>query len=75
MCKLGCKSLVHELIDQANQNGGIDNTTVVACRFIDLHFGVEDQLVQLAEKYPSPRNLFSLLLCSELLKANRLINH
>ena len=26
---LDAKSLVHELIDQANQNGGIDNTTVV----------------------------------------------
>jgi serine/threonine protein phosphatase PrpC len=31
---LDAKSLVHELIDQANQNGGIDNTTVV-CLQID----------------------------------------
>lgn len=30
VCKsLEAKALVHELIDQANQNGGVDNTTVV----------------------------------------------
>ena len=30
VCKTyDCKGAVHELIDQANQNGGVDNTTVV----------------------------------------------
>jgi serine/threonine protein phosphatase PrpC len=28
------QNLVHELIDQANQNGGVDNTTVVCIEIL-----------------------------------------
>ena len=35
VCKtMDPKSLVHELIDQANQNGGVDNTTVVCIEIL-----------------------------------------
>jgi len=30
--KLGVEELVHQLIDSANQNGGVDNSTVVCVR-------------------------------------------